>query len=410
MISIPFFIMAAAQAPPACTLATVNINNWIGVDVLILLATFSVGAVIYALAGLLPNPHREKLKGIVRIEYTEGAFSLVLIASLISLAYAGCNVGFSLSGLSSGNYQNVFQSDQHYIGKLLFVTGGNIAGQLMARDMVLSIDAAFSNEVFYRLSSLLKGSFGVPNPFKLIPYVKNYVSLNETGRLASVYNSYGDTYLLYAGFVVVTFGALFILYFLLPIILALGMNLLVPVAIVLRSISFAGPKFREASNAFIAIGVALYFVLPLAISSNQAIVNWLYCQNQNGASACNPYMQYIEPYTLSNIQATAFLTPQTLQYGTIFGFHFSLPYSLFGQIGASSSGGFWNYALNMLESMVRLPYQVSAYATVVAQYIFQGIVLIAIDFAIAMGLAQGLYKGLNAIPTILGGGGPFWSD
>ncbi len=395
MIIIPFLM----AAPSACTLATVNINDWISLDMLILLATFSIGAVIYAISNLLPNPFRDKLKRIVRIEYTEGAFSLVLIASLISIAYAGCGVGLSLSGLPASNYQGVFQSDQYYIGQLLFVKGGNLAAQFMAKDFALSIGAAFSNNVFYSLSKVIS-----PTPFALS---KN-IMVNETGRLQVVFDTYEDTYTLYSGFVVVTFGALFILYFLLPIIMALGMNLIIPAAIILRSISFAGPKLREASNAFIAIGIALYFVLPLAISANQAIVNWLYCQN--GVTACNPYVSYTGAYQLSSVAAADFLTPNTLSFGTVGGLSVSLPTNLFLGVGSTSAGGFWSYAINTIFSFLTLPQQLNDSTAEVAQYLFEGIVLIAIDFAITMGFAQGLYKGLNSIPNILGGGGPFWSD
>ena len=76
--------------------------------------------------------------------------------------------------------------------------------------------------------------------------------------------------------------------------------------------------------------------------------------------------------------------------------------SIDGPLAGGVTGGVYPYTVMLAVAL--LPDESSA------QYIFQGIVLIAIDFAIAMGFAQGIYKGLNAIPTILGGGGPFWND
>src|SRR5271154_6133544 len=102
-------ILFSSAATPACNLATVNINDWIQINVLVLLACLSVGAVIYALAGLLANPLREKLKHAVQIEYTQGAISALLIGALISMAYMGCSIGAAMSGLGN-NYQNIFQS------------------------------------------------------------------------------------------------------------------------------------------------------------------------------------------------------------------------------------------------------------------------------------------------------------
>ncbi len=412
MMYIPMPILL--QPLNACTNAAVNINNWIGIDVLVLLVTLAIGAAIYSLSGIIPNPLREKLRGVVRIEYTEGFFSLVLILSLVTIAYAGCNVGFALSGLPAGNYQNVFQSDQYYVNQLLFVTGPRLAGEFIAQGLTLSIDAAFSNYVMYLISrntesgllnslatsltNALSGSHGTEIP----------ITLNMSGRITNVYQTYASTYTMFSGLIVISFGALFILYFLLPIISALAMTLIIPLAIILRSVSFVGPKLREASNAFIAIGVALFFVFPLAISANQAIVNWLYCQNPN--QACNPYTMYLGPYKLSNVPITDLLTTKGVNFGLFNGGQINIPLSFFGTIGASGSGGYGNYITNLVEGLVLLPNQVNKYSVEVAQYLFEGIVLIAIDFAITMGFAQGLYKGLNAIPSVLGGGGPFWGD
>jgi hypothetical protein len=406
---LPAFLLSAQNS---CTLATININNWIGVDALIVLATLSVGAIIYSLSGLLPNPMRDRLKGAVRIEYTEGFFSIVLIASLVSMAYAACGAGAALSGLPSGDYQNIFQSDSYYITSLLFVKGTSITTQLIAQGMILSIDSAFSNNIFFSLSSSvgkITGS-GILSkiPIKSVQFLSNYVIINYTGRISNVYSSYSNTYVVYSGFIVVTFGALFILYFLLPLISALALNLLVPVAILMRSISFAGPKLREASNALIALGVALFFVFPLTISVNQGIMNWLYCAN--GTTSCNPYTTYLGSYDLGNIPLAYLLTPQTANFGNAGGVPLTLPVSFYLATTASGSGGYGSYIMNLIEGLILLPNQVNNMTAEVAQYVFEGIVLIAIDFAITMGFAQGLYKGLNAIPSIMGNSGPFWGS
>ncbi len=387
----------------SCSFANVNLNNWIGITALVLLAMMSIGALIYAFATILPNPLRDKLKRMVHVEYSEGAFSLLLLVCLISLAYAACSVGASLSNVG-GNYQNIFQSDNYYIGTLLFSTGTKITSELISQGILLSIDANMVNFVLYSISkSINTGGFkGTVSGHPLA------VSINYSGSLSNVYASYSNTYAVYSGFIVITFGALFILYFLFPIISTLGLGLIIPIAIVMRTISFVGPKLREASNAFIALGVALYFVLPLAVAANQSIVNWVYCSGAT-TTTCNPYIVYLGPYKLNNIPTASFLNKNTTPFGNIGGVSLSIPASFFGAT-VSGSGSFVSFLQNLAEGLVLLPNQVNNYTAQVAQYVFEGIVLIALDFAITMGFAQGLYKGLNAIPGILGGGQAFWSD
>ena len=73
--------------------------------------------------------------------------------------------------------------------------------------------------------------------------------------------------------IVVTFGILFMIYLLLPIITALALTVVVPLALIMRSIPFAGPKLRESSDTFMSLAIGFYFILPLAILMNSYIIS-----------------------------------------------------------------------------------------------------------------------------------------
>ncbi|MEM0200868.1 MAG: hypothetical protein QXD23_00485 [Candidatus Micrarchaeaceae archaeon] len=415
---IPFLF---ATQLTACNLSNININNWIEIDALIIIAMFSIGALIYSLSSLFSSQTSKKIKGNVIYELSEGIISLLIFLSLISLVYASCSVGSSLSGQS--NYQNIFQADSYYIGNLLFVKGTSLVTVLSFQGIAVAIDGnivtlllgavtgSLNNELGAKTSLISLGSsgsgsssgssgsaqIGGENP-TTNPTLGFGISLSTGSDVEGLFDTYAGTYAVYGAAIVVTFGLLFVLYLLIPIITALSFTLVVPISLILRSLGFLGPSVRSISNTLLALAIAFYIVFPLTISMNSFVVNWIYCSNN--VTVCNPYTAYTGNYKLSTIPLGSLLKQNTVNFLNYGGFPLSLPTSFYGSI-IGNGGGIGQVAKNLLEGIINLPNQVAGYSTEVAQYFFEGVLLVAIDLMITLAFAQGLTKALNQIPHLI---------
>ena len=58
-------------------------------------------------------------------------------------------------------------------------------------------------------------------------------------------------------------------------------------------------------------------------------------------------------------------------------------------------------------NLINAPQEINNLIPPVAEYLFQGIILIALDMAITIGFAQGLAKGLGSLSNMMNIG-PFW--
>ena len=405
----------------ACNLNNINADNWISISSMVLLATFAVGLIIYNLSSLLPSKNSKKIKNTVIYEFGEGIISLILFLSLISLVYASCSVGAGLSGDGS-NYQNIFQADEYYIGNLLFVKGPALITDISFQGISLSIDGnivsllvgTFTSSLNKALGSMgtlygggsgsstsgsgsggaaqiggsnnggISGGFGV--------YLEN------EGDVIGVFDAYADVYVSYATIVLISFGLLFFLYFLFPIIQLLAFTLLVPVALIFRSFFFVGPKIREISNTLLALAIAFYIVFPLTISMNIYIINWVFCTTP--ASVCNPYVQYTGNYKIAEIPIGQLFKQNTVQFLNYGGISFNLPTNFYSSL-ATNGGGVGSALTSLLEGIVTLPNQIASISTQVSEYFFESVLLVAIDFMITIGFAEGLTRALETIPQII---------
>ncbi len=393
-------------ATSACTPSSLNINGWININIMVVLAFLSIVSMVYALSNLFPSQRREQLRRILIAEYGESMVSIFIIAILVSFAYATCSAGASLSGLGS-SYVNIFQADSVYVGNLVFGTGTALSAQLSLQGYLLQVDAqivkTLLDTVLVKLPpiTISGSSLGAQAGTGGVSF---QLGAKYGGDLANVYNTYANVYTAYAGMVVITFGVLLMLFLLLSVISSVVLPFILPFTIVMRSLAFTGPKLREAANALLALSVAIYFVLPLTISMNAYVVNWMYCGSSVSASSCNPYASYLGSYSLSNIPVSSFFTQNSTQLTP--GSSIDVPTNFFSSVIAGAGGASGAFKSTLM-GIVALPQQVSNITNSVAQYLFQGIVLIALDFVITMGFAQGLNKGLNAIPSLFGAGS-FW--
>ncbi|MGC8586929.1 MAG: hypothetical protein ACP5K9_01410 [Candidatus Micrarchaeia archaeon] len=391
------------QTLPGCTYGGINQNNWININIIVIIASLSIAAFFYALSNLFPTRTREKARGVVRFEFFQGMISTFIIVILVGSAQLSCSLSQSIAGPIStsefGQTYNgqIFQYDQFYVGNLLFNKGVG----LMTNIYSAAIGFFIAAEVIHTLG--LVGSIlpypvvGDPNAadgiFTPIFESENIeVSLGPSPDLGSIYDSYSLMLTdVLSALVVVTFGLLFFIYLMLPFISAIALTVVLPVALIMRSLSFAGPKLREAANSFLALSVGFYFVFPIMLMFNSYAMGWTFCTF--GVSPCNPYSQYIS-YNIAKLPLSSIFTSRStnIDAGPL---DFTLPVSFF-----SSAFSEYINPFNAPGAMVTI-------ASQVGEYMFEGIFLVAIAVAITVAFSIGLAKALNSGMNFVAGGS-FW--
>ncbi len=386
-------------AANSCTYGYLNQNDWISINALIVLAIMVIGGIIYAVGGIMPGSTKQKFIGIAKYEFVEGIVGLLIIVILVALSSGICSFASSMSQSLVGTSYNQFQFSQYYVGTLLFSRGTAIITKIFALSVEFYVIGAtivaISNGVIDELAVSL------PESTPLSKYVN--VTLQPSVSLESLYINYSMLLAdIFAGLVLLSFGGLFLIFLILPLIMAISLTVLVPLAIAIRSVGFAGPRLRETANSFLALGIALYFIFPMTILFNAYVMGWLYCTGVNGITVptCIPtdLRSYLGTYTVSSISAGQLFTENAIQVsGNGLPTVFTLPGNVYGLFSAGLPIG----------DILAAPGAITSFGNIVAQYLFEGVVLIALDFAITIGFAMGLTKGLNSLASLISGG-PFW--
>jgi len=344
----------------------VNANNWIGINMLVVLLFFTIAALIYALSNLFPPSPREKLKTTSKFEIMQMVLSIFIIIILVGIASLSCDFTNSIAGMDP------FGAAQIYIGKLLFVDGINLATHIYSTSIEFMIGSEIANIVGSPIS---------------IPLVKSSVlklSASLSPSFGNIYNTYGDIVVGYNTLVIVTFGMLFLNFLMLFIVKAIMLTVVLPVAIAMRTLSFLGPRLRESANSFLALAVAFYFIYPLTFVMDSYIVNWTYCIGAQ--STCNPYHNsYPLAYTASSIPTSSLFA--TYPNYKLFGFTFTLPFV-----------NFYSSVLSGIpfQDILLAPASIGIVAQQVSDFVFQGIFLMALNISITVAFAISLTKALNA--------------
>ncbi|HUB92422.1 MAG TPA: hypothetical protein VL945_00510 [Candidatus Saccharimonadales bacterium] len=388
----------------AYNISFLNNNNWLSITALVVVMSLMISAMAYGLSGLFPGNTRERVRGVVKYEYIQGIFSIILIIVLFTLSFSACSIGSALVGTAAAplNYQDPFQFASYYIGNLMFAKGIALVTGLFSAGTVLMVDATLVN-------------FFVSEIGQAVP-IRNSgtglkIAITGTDEPATVIYEYSyvlNTVL--APLVVVSFGLLFVIFLSLNVIEALALTLVIPVAIIMRSLAFTGPKLREVSNGLVAIAIAFYFVFPLTLAMNYYVVNWTYCIN---GGSCNPYATpYLNPgYQLNNLPINQLFTnPEYASTASISGIGALINvWTNFYSFQAQGSGGFLAAVSEIFQGLVSVPSLLNNFVMETAQYLFQAIFLIALDVGITIGFAVGLHKSLEAMGQIFGIG-PFWGS
>ncbi len=209
-----------------------------------------------------------------------------------------------------------------------------------------------------------------------------------------------------------SFGGLFILYLLLKIVEACALTIILPTAIIMRSLSFVGPQLRRTSNLFLAMAIGFYFVLPMMIVLNSYVAGCLNIKTGSASVACSyPFFStYLQSYTTLTAPSSLFTTgtafPVNSEILPGFATGASIPLSFY----SAAFPGSWGQSLSeLLTTMTAGQSAALQYGTEVAGYLFLGIVLMALDLGVTAGFIMGIAKGLDSMSSgNMFGGGPFF--
>ncbi|MEM0147018.1 MAG: hypothetical protein QXF85_01000 [Candidatus Micrarchaeaceae archaeon] len=399
-----FNLLLSASAP-ACGFISSGVSigyggtlasDWLQINVMLVMLIVMVSSLMYAISGIMPVQHREKLRGVVRYELFEAFLSVIIIFVIMLISNFACYSGASLAQANSqtNTYPGVFYSDELYIGNLVFNRGTVLASQIYTTAIEYAIaeqTAAYvSSQVTSFYSAMLKSS----NPILIYPSI-------DAGELMSIFSIYSSVFSgTFTAVTLAVFSVLFILFLALPIIQAAALTVILPVAIFMRTLAFTGPKLREVSNTFLALAIGLFFVFPLTIAFNSYITN---CISISGTTAPSSSCTWLNTKYLT-------VTPPPVSASSLFT-SANVPIN-----GASVSLNFFS-AINsagaapglsgILSLLIDAPTVAFNYTNIISEYAFEGVVLIALDLLITVGFIAGIAKGLNALSGIVSSG-PFW--
>jgi hypothetical protein len=384
-----FFLFATATSYPGCSFGGVDTNNWIQINALLLLIAISLGAVFYAFSNILPPSQSEKMKGMVKAEIFQGMIGIFIVAVLVSSAFTWCNIGISLTSSSGITTANPMAFSESYLQNLLFTKGLSLFGSIYSETALLMINGIVLQHVLNFVQRIEAS------------YLPVQIILSE--RLADALQSYaiafGSANLSIFSIIA---GIIFVIYLVLPVVSSIALTVVVPTAIAMRMLSFLGPRIREASDAFLAIAIAAYFIFPLMIVMNSMLINFIYTPCTATVSTCNPYSTYLGQYKLSQIPADSLFNTPPASLGS----SFSISKNFFEGIITSQNGLLGTFG-SIFTNAFLFPQVVISFAQEIALFAFQGVFLIGLDILVTIVFAQAVAKGLNSVSVYVSGGG-FW--
>ncbi len=368
-------------------------TGWLGVNYLVIIAGFAIIAFVYMLSKFMPANVRGKLGDITRIEIIELIISAIIITALIAVAAGACGVSTVVSQSVTHSSLDPFQFSDYYIGNLTFNTGLSLLTNIYA----LSIDYAIDSNLLAAASGII-GDNLIKTP-KLGGVVQ--VSFPLGFDLSIVYGIMSTLFLtVFAPLVVLSLGMLFVQWLTIPVIQATAFVIVLPIAIAMRSIAYAGagPGLRQAANSILAIAIAAYIVYPLMVSFSPCIVSWIYGK-PNCLGSINPAAPSAN-YTVGSLSPQVFSSLGSSQVNLGNGVLIQSP-AINSLLGSALGLG-----LPALDPTVAFT-EISTLINQMAQFMFTAVFLFAMDIIITVAFAVGLYKALNAG---LERASPFWSN
>ena len=361
------------------------VNSWLSINYLVIAASFSILAFLYMLSRFFPGATKSKVSSLLKVDMTQLMLSIVIILILLGMSQLTCNITSSLSQTLVGTSLSPFQYADFYIGNLAMNTGLKLLGNIYSTSVTYAIDARVLTDIGEVSPLAHLGNASVVG-----------VDIVIGQDFGAAYGSLSDVYFdLFAPFTIMAIGALFLQYISLPLIEFTAFVVVLPIALVLRSISLTGSGLRTTANAFLAIAIAAYLVYPLMIAFNAYAIHWIFSGN-NPLYGCTGCIS--TAYSLNNLPSS-FFNSVSSQGVTFDGITTPAISSLIGSTYFSDLGAQFDpsYVISSAQSSI----------TEISQFIFTAIFMFGIDITVTIGFAMGLAKGLN---SGVEGAGSFWGS
>jgi hypothetical protein len=417
--------------------------SWLPINVIIILIGLIAIAIAYNISKLLTEKARGALTGMMKTELAQLIISLVILAVLVVVSNTACNVSLGLgqcilqtaTSSSTGPAQcqsvvpqaggpiNPFTYDEYTACYLTYMVGPNLAAWLYVTSYTYAFYGAVMQEISTIIGSVVQPLAGLTSSISGIN-----VSVDTGFDIGAMLTIFSDLYLdALVPFVMIGISLSFVLYLLLIFIQLTAFTLLLPIAIVMRAISFVGGELRNASNAVLAIAIALYLVFPLTVVFSTYAYNWIYCGNsvtQLGTGNNFNILPMWTPKSGCNSPEQGYLdlivkdggVPQwslgALPGGNAFtipGLGISVPFPSATQVLNLfvDALGYLGQGISYIVGGTIIVSNAWFAASDIANYLFVTAVLFAMDLSITVGFAMGLAKALNGGAE---GAASFWSS
>ncbi|MEM0149792.1 MAG: hypothetical protein QXW10_02765, partial [Candidatus Micrarchaeaceae archaeon] len=144
---------------------TTYVNSWLSINLLVILVSLLLGAVVFSLSRLLPSRFSGKVTSAVRTELTQAFLSAIIIMILLGMSSAACSISASMSKTLTGSSLNPFQYADYYIGNLSTNTGLSLLSNIYMDSIQYSIESTILDVTYGSLlnSYLPTGSLSPPN-------------------------------------------------------------------------------------------------------------------------------------------------------------------------------------------------------------------------------------------------------
>lgn len=395
-------------------------------------------SLVYLLSRILPTHVRAMLTGVTKIEITQVFISVFILVILFGTTTYLCSAVTSISqsvaqpipivpsvnstvpfpALETPNVTTAaetgdpFAFAESYTGNYAFNIGPNLAIQTYAYSYSFAILSAIWTQAGSLISSIV-GDFNPVNNAALGPFQVN-VSFPVGIDLGVAYGILSALFLdVLSPLIILGIGIMLLQYLFLVISQATAFVLILPVALVMRSIAFSGANLRPAANSLLAIAIALYIIYPLMIVFNSYVLHWMFtpcnAATQLNPLSCNPSALYLQ-YTYDHDNLEGVLGNQcTATSFSIFGLPIAVP----------SCGSALGY-LESLPGVLANTFSAIVFYTgdetilgiqyillEISEFMFIVIVMFAIDITVTLGFAMGLTRALNGG---IEGAASFWSN
>ncbi len=395
----------------SCSALTAFSDGWLGINFLVILVSIVIISAVYMLSNFVPGPTRAKITSMTKVELTQVFISAIIITALLGFTTVASGLSTYMTrgltqsaqtGTGSTQFCDPFQSAEFYVRNLTFNTGISLVSSIYSTSVSYSIDSQAFDALYQGIYANMPAESGITSGVQLGFAKVTFILGSNIGVAYSTFS--GALMDVFSPFMMVGMGSLYIQFVLLPLIQALAFAVILPVALIMRSLAFAGQGLRPAANTVLAIAIAAYIVYPMMVSFDPVLMNWIFTQCGSAVSmqnsfGCNPTSGYVGTgYALSNIQAAQFLQSSPINSGiNLFNIHFNIPAITTTQF--VNALGYLNPA-SVVSSLQTI-------ANKMSQFLFQSTFLFALDMAITMGFAVGLAKALS---SGIEGAASFWSS